>query len=172
MSHRLVIPLASFKEIVGRQTRLLDKLVEQSEKKTRATQEGEGGLGLGVLLSGCSIAGSFVEFDSLKKARTDANALNSQVSVTSVDADVIRKLSAQGENTDSQLLNALEAERSRYEYRVGPGDILSIIVYDHPELTIPAGEQRKGRRQWQSDQPRRDNLLSLHRPDKGRRPDR
>ena len=101
-------------------------------------------LGLGVLLSGCSIApGSFVEFDSLKKARTDANALNSQVSVTSVDADVIRKLSAQGENTDSQLLNALEAERSRYEYRVGPGDILSIIVYDHPELTIPAGEQRR-----------------------------
>ena len=74
---------------------------------------------------------------------TDANALNSQVSVTSVDADVIRKLSAQGENTDSQLLNALEAERSRYEYRVGPGDILSIIVYDHPELTIPAGEQRR-----------------------------
>ena len=28
-------PLASFKEIVGRQTRLLDKLVEQSEKKTK-----------------------------------------------------------------------------------------------------------------------------------------
>jgi type I site-specific restriction endonuclease len=31
----LVVPLASFKEIVGRQTRLLDKLVEQSEKKTK-----------------------------------------------------------------------------------------------------------------------------------------
>lgn len=35
VSHRLVIPLTSFKEIVGRQTRLLEKLVEQSENKTK-----------------------------------------------------------------------------------------------------------------------------------------
>ena len=35
VSHRLVIPVASFKEIVGRQTRLLDKLIEQSGSKTK-----------------------------------------------------------------------------------------------------------------------------------------
>jgi len=35
VSHRLVMPLTSFKEIVGRQTRLLEKLVEQSENKTK-----------------------------------------------------------------------------------------------------------------------------------------
>ena len=35
VSHRLVIPIASFKEIVGRQTRLLEKLIEQSENKAK-----------------------------------------------------------------------------------------------------------------------------------------
>ncbi|MDD1782460.1 polysaccharide export protein [Enterovibrio sp. ZSDZ35] len=92
-------------------------------------------------LSGCAMPGSHLSLDG-KQASTESNehAIEQLVNVHALTPANISTFTPDAYT--AQANPALDSIIARYEYRVGPGDILNVTIWDHPELTIPAGSYR------------------------------
>ena len=84
-------------------------------------------------LSACS--DGYVEFGGTAEER---RGLGDDVEVVTLDATNIENYTSPARQYSA---SALPVGR-QWTYLVGPGDILSVIVFNHPELTLPAGAQR------------------------------
>ena len=65
-----------------------------------------------------------------------------KVNTLSITPSLIAELKAKSTDVVAQKQQALSEKVNDYTYRVGVGDVLNITVWDHPELTIPAGQFR------------------------------
>lgn len=89
----------------------------------------------GLILSGCTIIPGL-------HVKVPAESDPPMYEVQPITAEVIREQRQRQQAAASPpepLLPLLHVDQQGDEYRVGPGDVLNIIVWEHPELTTPAG---------------------------------
>jgi polysaccharide export outer membrane protein len=96
-------------------------------------------LGLG-LLSGCFIAPGMRMNEGAAVDRGRETTKDDQFDVRPITPDLLKKLAL--EPIPPRIADPLAAEAVAYEYRVAPLDVLTVLVWDHPELTTPTGTFR------------------------------
>ncbi|MCT4706811.1 polysaccharide export protein [Enterobacteriaceae bacterium H11S18] len=95
------------------------------------------------LMSGCTVLPgsnmSTMGKDVIKQQDADFD-LDRMVNVYPLTPRLVEQLRVRPAVAQPNM--SLDQEISQYQYRVGPGDVLSVTVWDHPELTTPAGQYR------------------------------
>ena len=67
---------------------------------------------------------------------------NNDIDLIPITQELISKMHSEEIRIESAINTSLQDEMNNYTYLVGVGDVLNIIVWDHPELTIPQSGQR------------------------------
>ena len=67
---------------------------------------------------------------------------NNSINLIPITQDLINKMQSKEMKVESAISRSLQDEMNNYTYLVGVGDVLNVIVWDHPELTIPQSGQR------------------------------
>ncbi|KJZ13726.1 sugar transporter [Marinomonas sp. S3726] len=96
-----------------------------------------------ILLAGCSVPGSYLTVQEGEKdpaLETSSTDIISKINLYQLTASEIDNFKTP--EVIAKVNPQLDKEITEYEYFVGSGDILNITVWDHPELTIPAGSYR------------------------------
>jgi polysaccharide export outer membrane protein len=114
----------------------------------------------GALLGGCAVVPgdraygmreqSAVKLPVKKQAdqQQEPELVPENVDLRRIDAGLVidlikaNQVQAPADAQDAVLKDVVRKSKPGADYKVGPGDILSIIVWDHPELTTPAGQYR------------------------------
>jgi polysaccharide export outer membrane protein len=95
------------------------------------------------LMSGCTVfPGSNMSSagkDVIKQQDADFD-INRMVNVYPMTPQLVEQLRPRP--VVARPNNSLDEEIANYQYRVGPGDVINVTVWDHPELTTPAGQYR------------------------------
>ena len=100
---------------------------------------------LPALMVGCTTPGTHLTTDDknviLLSEEQQSTDISDVVNLYPLTAQTVSSYKSQIQSV-SQANPELDADIARYEYKVGVGDILNITIWDHPELTIPAGSYR------------------------------